>query len=112
MRGRGARGARDGSGNASAPVRGDRGRLPRGQAGDASALGGQGRLELDERRGDVRVLFTPTLRADDLSLAFDIAGGGREAKPTLVVSKTVPASILWISPATGQEVRIQISWLQ
>ena len=74
--------------------------------------GGQGRLELDERRGDVRVLFTPTLRADDLSLAFDIAGGGREAKPTLVVSKTVPASILWISPATGQEVRIQISWLQ
>jgi hypothetical protein len=74
--------------------------------------GGQGRIELDERRGDVTVLFTPAVRADDVSLAFDISGGGREAKPTLFVSKAVPASILWVSPATGQEVRIQISWLQ
>ena len=72
--------------------------------------GGQGRLELDERRGDVRVLFTPTVRADDVSITFDITGGGREAKPTLVVSKAVPASIVWVSPATGQEVRIQISF--
>ena len=74
--------------------------------------GGQGRLELDERRGDVTVLFTPTVRTDDVSLAFDIAGGGRAANPTLVVSKAVPVSILWVSPATGQEGRIQISWLQ
>ena len=74
--------------------------------------GGQGRLELDERRGDVRMLFTPTLRADDVSIAFEITGGGREAKPTLLVSKALPASIVWVSPATGQEVRIQISWLQ
>ena len=74
--------------------------------------GGQGRIELDERRGDVRLLFTPTVRADDVSIAFDISGGGRQAKPTLVVSKAVPASIVWVSPAGGREVRIQISWLE
>ena len=74
--------------------------------------GGEGRLELDETRGDARVIFTPTLRGDDIAIAFDITAGSRRVRPTLVISRTVPGGIRWTSSTGAHEVRLQISWAQ
>jgi hypothetical protein len=74
--------------------------------------GGEGRLELDQNRGDATILFTPTVRANDIAIAFDIIAGGRQFKPTLFVSRTVPVSLRWVTSTSGQEVRLQISQVQ
>ena len=75
-------------------------------------LGGEGRIELDERHGQVRVTFRPSARSDDLVIAFDITDGDRRFRPNLVITRTVPGLIEWTSSAQGQTIRLAVSWLQ
>jgi hypothetical protein len=70
--------------------------------------GGEGRIDLGEKH----VIFVPTIRGDDLAVAFDVADGERRLKPTLVITKTVPGSIEWLSPSEGQSVRLAVSWVE
>jgi hypothetical protein len=74
--------------------------------------GGEGRIVLDEKRGDALVTFIPTVRGDNVAIAFDIAAGDKEFKPTLVITKTVLGSLRWASSTGGQDVRVQVSWIQ
>ena len=74
--------------------------------------GGEGRIELDENHGAARVTFTPTVRGDDVAIAFDITEGDRRFRPTLVVARTVPGSIEWTSSVRGQAIRLAASWVR
>jgi hypothetical protein len=74
--------------------------------------GGEGRIELDERHGEARVIFTPTLRGDDIEIAFDITDGDRRLRPTIVITRTVSGSIQWTSQLQGRAVRLAVSWVQ
>jgi hypothetical protein len=75
-------------------------------------LGGEGRLELDERHGQVRVTFRPSARGDDIVIAFDITDGDRRFGPNLLITRTVPGAIEWTSSAKGQAFRLAVSWVQ
>ena len=55
------------------------------------------------------VVVTPTVRGDEITLAFDIASGNRRLRPTLVISKDVRGSIEWTA-ADGQPVMLTVSW--
>jgi hypothetical protein len=75
--------------------------------------GGEGDITFGEKQSQARVTFTPTVRGDDIDLAFDITDGGKRLKPTLRISKTVPGSVEWISPAHGQKtVLLAVSWVR
>ena len=75
--------------------------------------GGEGSLVLDKKHGEARVTFTPTVRGDDIDIAFDITDGDKRLRPTLRISKTVPGSVEWMSPAHGQKtVRLAVSWVR
>ena len=74
--------------------------------------GGQGSIVLGEKQGKARVTFTPTVRGDDIDIAFDIADGDKRLGPTLVITKTAPGSIEWMSPAHRQTVRLAVSWVR
>jgi hypothetical protein len=76
------------------------------------ASSGEGRIELDENHGALRVTFTPTVRGDDVAIAFDITEGGRQFRPTLVVTRTVPGSIEWTSNVRGHAIRLGVSWVR
>ena len=71
-------------------------------------LGGVGRLSLDS----LQLRFTPTLRGDDLALAFTIMLEGQESRPTLRISRSVPGSLALKPKADGPSYRIGISWVQ
>jgi len=74
--------------------------------------GGEGRLELNEVHGEERVTFTPTVRGDDVAVAFDINSGGRQFRPTLVITRTVPGSVEWTSSTRAQTIRLTVSLSQ
>lgn len=74
--------------------------------------GGEGRIVLDEKQGEARVTFTPIVRGDDIAIAFDITHGDKRSRPTLVITKAVPGSIEWMSPAQRQTVRLAVSWVR
>lgn len=73
---------------------------------------GEGRLELSEVHGEERVTFTPTVRGDDVAIAFDISSGGRQFRPTLVITKTVPGSLEWVTSTRAQTIRLTVSLVQ
>ena len=75
--------------------------------------GGEGSIVLGEKQGKARVTFTPTVRGDDIDIAFDITDGDKRLRPTLRISKTVPGFIEWTSRAHGQKtVRLAVSWVR
>ena len=75
--------------------------------------GGEGDITFGEKQGPARVTFTPTVRGDDIDIAFDITDGDKRLKPTLRISKTVPGSVQWMSPAHGQKaVMLAVSWVR
>jgi len=75
--------------------------------------GGEGSIVLGEKQGKARVAFSPTVRGDDLDIAFEITDGDQRLKPTLRISKTVPGSLEWTSSAQGQKpVRLAVSWVR
>ena len=61
---------------------------------------------LDE---DVRV--TPTVRGDEITLAFSITSGDKKYTPTLVISKDVRGSVEWRA-ADGQPLMLTVSWAE
>ena len=74
--------------------------------------GGEGRLELSEVHGEERVTFTPTVRGDEVAIAFDISSGGRQFRPTLVITRTIPGSLEWTSSTRAQTIRLTVSLVQ
>jgi hypothetical protein len=75
-------------------------------------FGGEGRLELEERHGGERVTFTPTVRGDDIAIAYNISSGGKQFRSILVVTNTTPGFVEWTSSAAGQTFRLTISRVQ
>ena len=71
-------------------------------------LGGVGRLSLDS----LQLRFTPTLRGEDLALAFTIMLEGQESRPTLRISRSMPGTIDLKPKADGPSHRIRIVWLE
>ena len=67
--------------------------------------GGKGTIAFDDKD----VSFVPTVRADDIALAFEIIDKERRLTPTLVISRTVPGSIEWAS--ARRTVRLEVSWV-
>jgi hypothetical protein len=57
------------------------------------------------------VTITPTVKGDDISLAFNIASGDRRFRPSLMISKEVRGSVEWTA-ADGQPIRLAVSWVQ
>jgi len=57
------------------------------------------------------VVVTPTVRGDEITLAFTIVSGDKKFRPTLVISKDVRGSIEWTA-ADGQPIVLTISWAQ
>ena len=75
--------------------------------------GGEGGITFGEKQSQARVTLTPTVRGDDIDIAFDITDGDTRLKPTLRISKTVPGSVEWMSPAHGQKtVLLAVSWVR
>jgi hypothetical protein len=75
--------------------------------------GGEGSIVLGEKQGKVQVVFSPTVRNDNIDIAFDITDGDQHLRPTLRISKTVPGSLEWTSSAQGQKpVRLAVSWVR
>jgi hypothetical protein len=57
------------------------------------------------------VTITPTVKGDDIFLAFNIASGGKQFRPSLMISKDVRGSVEWTA-ADGQPIRLAVSWGQ
>jgi hypothetical protein len=85
------------------------------------ASGREGRLELSDEFVPSpnplldglreRIAITPTVRGDDITLAFNIASADRQFRPLLVISKDVRGSVEWTG-ADGQPIRLTVSWVQ
>ena len=58
-----------------------------------------------------KIAITPTVRGDDLALAFNIASGDEQFRPSLVISKDVQGSVEWTG-ADGQPITLTVSWVQ
>ena len=83
--------------------------------------GGAGRLELNGESLPnphplieglrEKIGITPTVRGDDVALAFNIASADRQLRPSLVISRDVRGSVEWTA-ADGQPIRLTVSWVQ
>lgn len=73
--------------------------------------GDQGRLELSRNHGQERVTVTPTLRGDDIAIAFNITSAGEQFRPSLVITKAVRGALEWKSSTGGQTFRLTVSWV-
>ena len=101
----------------------------------------EGRIDLvvdDDWRGNPllkgmreTIRVTPTVRGDDIAVAFNISTGGKSNElatrrcevpidpvdackyfqPSLVISKAVKGGIEWTSPTAGQ-IRLTVSWAE
>ena len=71
---------------------------------------GEVAMVLGAKPAQIRVTLTPTVRGDDIDIAFDITDGDKHLVPTLRISKTAQGSIEWTSPAHRQKtVRLAVS---
>jgi hypothetical protein len=57
------------------------------------------------------ISITPTIRGDEIALAFTIASGDKQLRPALVISKDVRGSVEWTA-ADGQPIRLAVTWVQ
>jgi hypothetical protein len=81
--------------------------------------GGEGRLELNGELSPVqalkglreRVTITPAVRDGEVALAFNIASGDRQLRPSMVISRDVRGSVEWMA-ADGQPIRLTVAWIQ
>jgi len=55
--------------------------------------------------------MTPTLRSDDITLAFNITSGDKQLRPSLVISRDVRGSFEWTAE-NGEPIKLSISWIQ
>ena len=58
-----------------------------------------------------KIRITPTVRGDDVTLAFNIASANKQFRPSLVISKDVKGSVEWTA-ADGQPIRLTVAWIQ
>jgi hypothetical protein len=72
-------------------------------AGSASsiAIDGVGRFE-----------FTPTLRGSDLAIAFDVRSGGKQLRPSLVITRREPGYLSWKSDTRAESFKLTVSWVR
>jgi hypothetical protein len=82
------------------------------------ASGGEGRVSIGESSRDPlikdmreTITITPTVRGDDIALAFNIDSGSRQLRPSLVISKDVKGAFEWVA-ADGRPVRLTVAWVQ
>jgi hypothetical protein len=80
--------------------------------------GREGRVDLDGQWAAAplkglqeKIVITPTVRGNDITLAFNITSGDRQFRPSLVISKDVRGSVEWAA-ADGQPLRLSIPWVQ
>lgn len=71
--------------------------------------GSAGRIEIDNVG---RISFTPSVRGSDVAIAFDISSGGKQFRPSLVISKDKPGSISWTSAAGAESFNLTVSWVR
>jgi hypothetical protein len=64
------------------------------------AIDGVGQLE-----------FTPTLRGSDLAIAFDVRSGGKQMRPSLVITRSEPGYVSWKSDAR-ESFKVSVSWVR
>jgi hypothetical protein len=80
--------------------------------------GREGRLELNGESSPIpalkglreRIAITPAVRDGEVALAFDIASGDRQLRPSMVISSDVRGSVEWVA-ADGQSVRLTVAWV-
>jgi hypothetical protein len=58
-----------------------------------------------------RITVSPTVRADDIAIAFNITSNGKQFRPSLVISDAVRGSLEWTS-SDGQPVRLTVTWVR
>jgi hypothetical protein len=75
-------------------------------------LGGEGRLSFDKDPYLMDIIFTLTLRGDDVALAFTITSRGQEVRPVIQLSRTLQATLELPPPTGAQTFRIVVSWIQ
>jgi len=83
------------------------------------SAGREGRLDFDGQWAGNSVLkglrekivIAPTVQGDDITLAFNIASGDKQFRPSLVISKDVRGSVEWTG-ADGQPIMLTVSWVQ
>ena len=81
--------------------------------------GREGRLELSGEwvRNPVfkglreKITVTPSVRGDDISLAFHIASAERQFTPALVISNEIRGSVEWMA-ADGQPIMLTVAWVR
>ena len=81
--------------------------------------GREGRLELNGEWADNPTLkglresisIAPTVRGDDITLAFSITSGNRQLRPSLTISRDVKGSVGWTA-ADGQPITLTVSWVR
>jgi hypothetical protein len=57
------------------------------------------------------IRITPTVRGEDVTLAFNINSGDKQFRPSLMISKDLRGSLEWTG-ADGQPVMLTVSWVQ
>jgi len=57
------------------------------------------------------VTITPTVRGDDIALAFTITSRDRELRPSLTISKDIRGSFEWVA-GDGRPVKVTVAWVQ
>jgi hypothetical protein len=65
------------------------------------AIDGVGRFE-----------FTPTLRGSDLAIAFDVRSGGKQLRPSLVITRREPGYLSWKSDTRAESFKLTVSWVR
>jgi len=72
-------------------------------------LGSTSTIAID---GVGRFEFTPTLRGSDLAIAFDVRSGGKELRPSLVITKSEPGYLSWESDTRAEFFKLRVSWVR
>jgi hypothetical protein len=70
--------------------------------------GREGSVVLDQ----ARIVFTPTVGNDRITIAFEITSGAARVRPSLVITRNARGRLEWTSDATGQPVRVAVAWVQ
>ena len=55
--------------------------------------------------------FTPTLRGSDLAIAFDVRSGGKQMRPSLVITRSEPGYLSWKSDAP-ESFKVSVAWVR
>jgi hypothetical protein len=57
-----------------------------------------------------RIVLTPAVQGESVSIAFDITSDSKQFRPSLVISQDIKGSFEWIS-TEGSAIRLTVSWI-